>query len=195
MHPCSSPAPSAVPIRCEQATAVQQAQVLAYLPARLCRHFPDLPPASWAKALAEFQPELLLTGDQVTLPPDVLTHFVQYLADSPEFVPLDPPIYGPAARHLAQLQLYWAELAVWVLPELEAAPAACGPRVHALLQTLAHAHGVAETVVQAFAWGPHVGRPLPPGLPGGGPAPGSATVQQRLRALAPIRGPTPPAER
>lgn len=130
---------------------------------------------------------MLLTGGQVALSAEALTQFVQYLADAPELVPLDPPIYGPAARYLAQRQLYWAELAVWALPELEATPAACGPRVYALIQGLTQAHGVAETVVQALAWGPHIGQPLPPGLPGGGPAPGSVAVQQRLQKLAAVR--------
>lgn len=49
----------------QQATDAQRTQALAYLQQRLGQHFPTLLPPTWARALAEFQPDLLLTATQV----------------------------------------------------------------------------------------------------------------------------------
>jgi hypothetical protein len=92
----------ASPLPYTQATATQRAQTLHYLQARLRWHFPTLPERAFGRALAEFQPALLLTATQVSLLFPDLTQLVQYLAGAPELPLLDPPIYGRPALELAQ---------------------------------------------------------------------------------------------
>ena len=166
-----------------EASAAQRQLTTAYLQERLRGHFPGLRSATWPAALALFQPDLWLAGGTVTLDRPDLTQLTQYLARAPELPQLDPPVYGEPALVLAQQHLQLAELGVWVLPEVEAIPGGCGPRLHQLLSRLTQSNGLADRVMQATGWGLAVERPLPPGLPGGSPAPGGADVQQRLRAL------------
>ena len=166
-----------------QATPEQQGQALAYLRQRLRLHFPTLAAQTWADALALFQPVLQVTDEQIRFADQDLTELTQYLADSLELPLLDPPIHRPPTLYLAQQFLYAAELAVWALPELEALGCTSVPRLYSLVSWLAHGNRVAEQVVQAMRWGFAVGRPLPPGVPGGGPAPGSQEVENRLIRL------------
>ena len=172
----------------DQAMPPQRAQALAHLRQRLDQHFPTLAVRTWADALDLFRPDLLVSGDQVRFTDQDLTELAQYLADSPELPLLDPPLYGPPALRLAQQYLHAAELAVWALPELEALGPGISPRLYALVSCLARNTQVAEQVVQARRWGLVVGRPLPPGMPGGGPALGSPEVERRLLQLQPLFG-------
>jgi hypothetical protein len=179
--------PTASPLPYRQATAAQRAQVLQYLQARLVHHFPILPARARThvldRALDEFRPDLWYTGDQVTLAPLDLQQFVHHVAASAELPVLDPPVYDPSTRLLAQYVLHNSELVVWLLPELEAAGSPCGPRLLALLRRLTRPPLVAEQLIQAWRWDVPGGPALPLGVPGGGPAPGSAEVLQRLFAL------------
>lgn len=167
----------------QQATAPQRAQALVHLQHRLGRHFPTLRPATWARALDEFRPDLLLTGPAVTLTSADLTHLAQHLAAAPELPVLDPPLYGLPALRLAQHSLYTSELAARALPELEAYATACGPQLYALLGRLARPNRLAQQVVQAWCWNLASAPPLPPGVPGEGPAPSSSEVEQWLERL------------
>jgi hypothetical protein len=176
------------PLAYEQATPQQQNQALQYLQQRLQGHFPTLATQTWADALTLFQPDLWVTREQVTLADLDLRQLTQYLADSPELPLLDPPIYPPTALQMAQQLFHAAELAVYSLPELEALGLTSGRRLYSLVSYLARGNRVAEQVVQARRWGLTVGRPLPLGMPGGGPAPGSPEVEQRLLALELIWG-------
>jgi hypothetical protein len=179
--------PTASPLPYRQATTAQRAQVLHYLQARLVYHFPTLPERArasvLARALEEFRPDLWFTGDQVALAPLELQQFVHHVAASTEIPLLDPPVYDPSIRPLAQYVLHNSELVVWLLPELEAADRPCGPRLLALLRRLTRPPLVAEQLIQAWRWDVPGGPALPLGVPGGGPAPGSAEVLQRLLAL------------
>jgi hypothetical protein len=166
-----------------QATPQQRVQALAYLRQRLRFHFPTLANRTWDDALALFQPDLQVANNQVLFSHQDLTELVQYLGDSPELPMLDPPLYAPPTLYLAQQYLHAAELAVWALTELEALEPGNSPRLFALVSCLARGNHVAEQVVQARRWGVAVGRPLPPSVPGGGPAPGSLEVERRLLHL------------
>ena len=179
----SSPAASLLPYA--QATAAQRAQALHYLQARLRLHFPTLPTRAFARALDEFRPALLLTGSQLTLPRSDLTQLVQYLASAPELPLLDPPLYGPPALELAQYVLFTSELAVSALTELAAQTLRYGPRLGALLRRTARPYPLAEQVVQAQRWDLPGSPRLPPGVPGGGPAPGSPAMERLLDQLPP----------
>lgn len=166
-----------------QATPQQRGQALAYLRQRLRLHFPELADRTWADALALLQPDLQVANDQVRFIYQDLKELVHYLGDSPELPVLDPPLYAPPTLYLAQQYLHVAELAVWTLAELEALGPGNSPRLYALVSYLARGNHVAEQVVQARRWGLAVGRPLPLGMPGGGPAPGSPEVERRLLHL------------
>lgn len=166
-----------------QATPHQQAQALAYLRQRLRFHFPALADRTWTDALDLFQPDLQVANNQVRFTYQELKELVHYLGDSPELPVLDPPFYAPPTLHLAQQYLHAAELAVWALTELEALGPGNNPRLYTLVSCLARGNHVAEQVVQARRWGVAVGRPLPLGVPGGGPAPGSLEVERRLLHL------------
>lgn len=167
-----------------QAASGQRKQALRAVQLRLRLHFPLLPAHAFARALAELQPELL-PEDSAALPYPVLTQLVQYLADAPEQPLLDPPLYGPWALELAQHVLHTSELAVRALLELAARPVGpTGPDLAALLRRTARPCLLAEQVVQAQAWGLPGSPRLPPGLPGGGPAPGSPVVEHLLHQLA-----------
>ena len=174
-----------------QATAAQQAQAVAYLQQRLGAHFPTIRPGTWPRALAEHQPDLWLTGPALTLAEADLTQLAQHLAAAPELPVLDPPLYGLPALHLAQHCLQTSELAAWVLPEVAASASPCGLRLYTLLRRLARPSPLAEQVVQAWCWHLASAPPLPPGIPGGGPAPGSAEVDQLLGRIRPPGGPLP----
>lgn len=167
----------------DQATPPQRALALLYLRQCLDQHFPTLAARTWADALALFRPDLLLLCDQVRFSDQDLIELAQHLADSPELPQLDPPLYAPPALHLAQQYLHAAELAIWSLPELETLAAGASPRLYALVSYLARSHQLAEQVVQARRWGLVVGRPLPPGMPGVGPALGSPELERRLQQL------------
>lgn len=173
-----------------QATATQRAQVLQYLQTRLRLHFPTLPERVFARALAEFRPDLLCTGTQLLPRSHDLTQLVQYLAASPELPLLDPPIHGPWALDLAQYVLHTSELAVRALRELVSEPGSrCGPHLGELLRRLTRSYSLAEQVVQAQRWDLPGSPRLPPGIPGGGPAPGSQAVEDLLRQLVPLGNP------
>lgn len=179
--------PTASPLLYQQATAAQRAQVLHYLQARLVHHFPTLPERARARvltrALAEFCPNLWFTGDQVALAPLELRQFVQHVAASAEIPDLDPPIYDQSSQCLMQYVLHNRELVVWVLPELEASDSPCGPRLLTLLRRVMQPPLVAQQLSQAWRWDVPGGPALPRGIPGGGPAPDSPEVYQRLLAL------------
>lgn len=196
MHtpPASAPDAGKAPlIAYRQATPQQQALAQASLRQRLHQQFPLLADRTWADALALLQPDLQVANDQVRFTYQDLTELVQYLGDSLELPVYAPPYYAPPTLYLAQQYLHVAELAVWALAELEALGTGNSPRLYALVSYLARGNHVAEQVVQARRWGVAVGRPLPPGVPGGGPAPGSPAVHQRLLALEPAsRGRFPP---
>lgn len=165
-----------------QASVAQRAQLLTFVRQRLRYHFPTLSPAAWLRALFEFQPTLVLTGpDTVTLEAAELTQLVQHVAGSADLPLLDPPLYGLPALDLAQHWLRGSELAAAVLPEL--APATSGPRLLALLTFLCQPYPLAERVVQAWRWDLASSPPLPAGLPGGGPVPGSPAVARHLARL------------
>lgn len=177
-----------------QATATQRAQARHYLQARLQRHFPTLPERAFERTLAELRPTLLLTGTQVALAhPHELSQLVQYLGHAPELPVLDPPFYGGPALELAQYMLHTSELTVGALTELARGPAArYGPRLGALLRRTARPYALAEQVVQAQRWDLPGGPRLPPGTPGGGPAPGSPVVEALLQHLFPLATQPPP---
>jgi hypothetical protein len=170
-----------------QATATQQAQALHYLQARLQVHFPTLPERPFVRTLEECHPTLLLTGTQVSLARSELTQLVQYLGNAPELPVLDPPLYGWSALELAQYILHTSELAISALTELaRTLNSRCGPHLGALLRRLAQPHPLAEQVVQAQLWGLPGSPRLPPGIPDGGPAPGSQVVEHLLQLLVPL---------
>lgn len=183
--------PPAASIRYAQATPQQLSRALLYLQEALRLHFPTLAWRTWVEALAALQPDVWVAGERVTLAYADLTQLAQHLADAPELPVLDPPLYGPQALVLAQRQLHLAELAVRCLPELEANPHACGPHLYALVGRLARGHRLAEAVVQARRWGLAARYPLPGGVPGRGPAPGSPEVEQRLLHLGRACGSVP----
>jgi hypothetical protein len=167
-----------------QATATQRAQALHYLQARLQLHFPTLLECPFLRTLAECRPALLLTGTQVALARPELTQLVQYLGNAPELPLLDPPLYGLPALELAQYILHTSELAVRALIELASAPGdRCGLHLGALLQRITRPYPLAEQVVQSQRWDLPGGPRLPPGIPGGGPAPGSPGVEHLLQQL------------
>lgn len=175
--------PTALPLPYQRATTAQRAQVLHYLQARLVHHFPNLPERVLARALDEFRPDLWYTGDQVALAPLELWQFVHHVAASAECPGLDPPIIDPSTRCLTQYVLHSSELVVWLLPELEASVRPCGPRLLTLLRRLTQPPLVAHQLIQAWRWDVPGGLALPCGIPGGGPAPDSPEVHQRLLAL------------
>ena len=165
-----------------QASVVQREQLLAYLRRRLPHHFPTLSLAAWLRALFEFQPTLVLSESEgVTLDAEELKQLVQHLNSSSELPLLDPPVYGLTTLDVAQHYLRAIELAVMVLPEL--IPSHTGPRLLALLTYLCQPYSLAEQVVQAWRWDLSSSPPLPKGLPGGGPIPGSEEVQRYLAQL------------
>ncbi|AMR29534.1 hypothetical protein A0257_22175 [Hymenobacter psoromatis] len=168
-----------------QTTATQQAQVLRYLQARLRLHFPTLPTRAFARALDEFRPNLLLTGSHLTLARQDLTQLVQYLASAPELPLLNPPLYGLPALELAQYVLFTSELAASALTELATQSVHCGPKLGSLLRRITAPHPLAEQVVQAQRWDLPGSHWLPPGVPGGGPAPGSPEAERLLKKLIP----------
>jgi len=179
-----SPTASLLPYA--QATAIQQAQALHYLQARLQLHFPTLPERSFVRMLAECRPALLLTGAQVSLARFELTQLVQYLGNAPELPLLDPPLYGLPALDLAQYILHIRELAVGALTELARAPdSCCGPHLGALLRRIARCYPLAVQVVQAQRWDLPSSPRLPAGIPGGGGAPSGAVIEQLLQQLFP----------
>ena len=166
-----------------QATAAQRALAVTHLRQRLGQHFPTLWSSTWSRALAEFQPDLWLTGPAVVLAYQDLTQLAQHLAAAPELPVLDPPIYGLPALQLAQHSLQTSELATWVVPEVAAAT--CGPRLYALLRYLTRPSPLAEQVVQAWCWNLASAPALLPSIPGGGPVPGTPEVEQLLGRLRP----------
>ena len=165
-----------------QASVAQREQLLAYLRRRLPHHFPTLSLAAWLRALFEFQPMLVLSKPEgVTLDAEELKQLVQHLNSSPELPILDPPVYGLTTLDVSQHYLWAKELALTVLPEL--IPSHTGPRLLALLTYLCQPYLLAEQVVQAWRWDLVSSPPLPKGLPGGGPIPGSEEVQRYLAKL------------
>ena len=179
--------PTALLLPYAQATTTQRTQILRYLQGRLQRHFPSLSERAFVRLVQEFRPALLLTGAQVTLPYPELTQLVQYLGHAPELPLLDPPFYCPTALELAQYVLHTSELTVGTLPELaRALGTRCGPLFGALLHRLARPCLLAEQVVQAQRWDLPGSPRLPPGIPGGGPAPGSPVVEHLLQQLVPL---------
>jgi hypothetical protein len=182
---------TAVRLPYQQATPAQRALALSYLQQRLRQHFPTLLPHTWDRALTEFHPDLLLSGSTVTLAYTDLRQLVQHLAFAPELPILDPPLYGLPALHLAQYCLHTSEMAGRALPELLANATTCGPRLYALLSRLVWPNCLAQQVVQAWRWDLSSAPPLPPGVPGGGAAPGSLEITQWLSQLERVS--TPPS--
>ena len=192
--------PTGVRLPYRRASTAQQAQAVAYLRQRLRHHFPALRPSTWARALADYQPDLWLTSPALTLAEADLLPLAQHLAAAPDLPVLDPPIYGLPALQLAQHSLRTSELAAGVLPELVAAARACGPLLHELLRRLVRPNPLAQQIVQAWCWNLASAPPLPPGIPGGGKVPGSPEVEQWLACLhslttSSLIGPRPASER
>jgi hypothetical protein len=84
-------------------------------------------------------------------------------------VTLDPSELQQLVNHLASS------------PELPSGTG--GPRLLALLTYLCQPYPLAEQVIQAWRWDLASSPPLPPGLPGDGPIPGSEEVQRYLAQL------------
>jgi hypothetical protein len=144
-------------------------------------------PRAFVRALAEFRPALWVIGTQVTLTPHDLLQLVQYLGYSPELPPIDPPLFCRPALELAQYVLYTSELTVGVLTELTSPlDARCNPHLGALLRRTARPYPLAEQIVQAQRWDLPGSPQLFPGIPGGGPAPGSPVVEHLLQRLVPV---------
>jgi hypothetical protein len=180
---------AAVRLPYQQATTAQQALALSYLRQRLRQHFPTLLPHTWDRTLTEFHPDLLLRGSTITLAYADLRQLVQHLAFAPELPILDPPLYGLTALHLAQYCLHTTEIATWALPELLANATTCGPRLYALISRLVWPNCLAQQVVQAWRWDLSSAPPLPLGIPGAGPIPGSCEIVQWLSQLARVSMP------
>lgn len=175
-----NPAPRYLPYA--QASVIQREQLLAFVRQRLRYHFPTLSPAAWLRALFELQPTLVLTGlDTVTLEEGELRQLVQHVANSPELPLLDPPIYGLPTLEVAQRWLRGQELAVAALPEL--APGTIGPQLLALFTYLCQPYPLVEQIIQAWRWDLASSPPLPPGLSGGNPLPGSSVAVYHLQRL------------
>lgn len=68
----------------------------------------------------------------------------QYLADSPELLTLDPPVYGPRSAYMSKRLVNYADEAQDALVELEACPKAYGARVWELVLSLALGNSVAD---------------------------------------------------
>ena len=181
--------PTGLRLPYQLATAAQRALAVDYLQQRLAAHFPALHASTWSHALAEYQPELWVTGEAVTLAKTDLTQLAQHLAAAPELPVLDPPLYGVPALYLAQHSLQTSELAAWAIGEVAASAPACGPRLYALLCHLAHPGPLAEQVVQAWCWNLASAPPLPPGTPGGRSAPDNAEIEQLLCRIKTARNP------
>ena len=181
--------PAGVRLPYHRTTAAQQALAVDHVQLRLGAHFPTLRANTWSHALAEYQPDLWLTGSAVALAETDLTQLAQHLAAAPELPILDPPLYGLPALHLAQHNLQTSELAAWALLEVAASATACGPRLYALLRRLDHPSPLAEQVVQAWCWNLSSAPPLLPGIPGGHPLPGCAEIEHLLYCIRPFRAP------
>ncbi|MCI1189879.1 hypothetical protein MON38_20850 [Hymenobacter sp. DH14] len=181
--------PTGVRLPYQHATAAQRALAVGHLQQRLGAHFPSLRASTWSHALAEYQPDLWLTGSAIMLAETALTQLAQHLAAAPELPVLDPPLYGLPALHLAQHSLQTSELAARALGEVAASATACGPRLYALLCRLTHPNPLAEQVVQAWCWNLSSAPPLPPGIPGGRAAPNSAEIGQLLCRIKASRCP------
>lgn len=169
----------ASPLPYAQATPAQRAQLLRYLQDRLRSHFPTLPERSFARALAEFQPPLLLTATRTRLPDPDLLQFAQYLAWAPELPLLDPPLFGPWALELAQYILHLHELLARTLPELAARPTTGDLPREFLLRHVTQPYPLAERIVQAQRWDLPGSPRLPPGGPDADPVPGSPASGHR----------------
>ena len=164
-----------------QTSSSQRVQVKDYLQQRLRLHFPTLTEPTWTTTLDLFQPDLWVGREHVTLATQDLVSLTQYLARSPELPVLDPPVYGLATLDVAQHWLRGLELAFAVLPEL--IPGASGPHLIALLTYLYQPYPLAEQVVQAWRWDLASSPFLPPGLPDGSLAPGTAAAARYLARL------------
>lgn len=180
--------PTASPLPYAQATPTQQAQALRALRQRLRHHFPTLPERAFARALAEFCPDLLVHQAQLSFAPPDLTQLVHLLAASPELPLLDPPLYGLPALELAQHSLRTSELAGQALAELVARRTRGGPHLYTLVQRLVYYYPLAERVVQAWPWHLASSPPLPLVAPGQLLAPGSQEVARYLHQLAATSG-------
>jgi hypothetical protein len=172
--------PTGVRLPYQQATAAQRALAVDHLQQRLRTHFPALRASTWSQALAEYQPDLWLTGQAIALAETDLTQLAQHLAAAPELPLLNPPLYGLPALHLAQHSLQTSELVAGAIGEVAASATTCGPRLYALLRCLAHPSPLAEQVVQAWCWNLASAPPLPPGIPGGRSVTDSAEIEQLL---------------
>jgi len=188
-YPAFFASPTGMRLPHHRATTAQRALAADHLQQRLGAHFPSLRARTWPHALAQLQPDLWLTGPAVALAETDLTQLAQHLAAAPELPVLDPPVYGMPALHLAQDRFQTIELTVWALREVAAAATACGPRLYALIRHLAHPSPLAEQVVQAWCWNLASAPPVPPGIPGGGPVPGSAEVGRLLSRIRPPENP------
>ena len=182
--------PTGVRLPYHQATAAQRALAMDHLQQRLGAHFPALRASTWSHALAEYQPDLWLTGQAAALAETDLTQLAQHLATAPELPVLHPPLYGLPALHLAQHSLQTSELAAGAIGEVAASATTCGPRLYALLRRLAHPSPLAEQIVQAWCWNLASAPPLPPGIPGGRAAPDSAEIEQLLCRIKASRCPS-----
>lgn len=174
---------SALPLPYVQATPLQRAQLLRYLQDRLRPHFPTLPERSFARALAEFQPPLLLTSTRTSLPDPDLLQFAQFLAWAPELPLLDPPLFGPWALELAQYILHLNELLTRTLTELVARPTTGNLQRESLLRHVSQPHPLAERIVQAQRWDLPGSPRLPPFDPGTNLVPSSPASGRRASLL------------
>jgi hypothetical protein len=185
-YPTFRAQPIGVHLPYHQATAAQQTLAVDHLQQRLGTHFPTLRASTWSHALAEYEPDLWLTGSAVALAETDLTQLAQHLAVAPELPVLNPSLYGLPALHLAQHSLQTSGLAACALREVATIATACGPRLYALLCRLDHPSPLAERVVQAWCWNLASAPPLPPGIPGAHPAPDCAEIEQLLCCIRPL---------
>jgi hypothetical protein len=192
--PAPSPAPAATCIPYDKATPAQLALALAYLMQELADHFPTLDFATWGNTMLAYKPDLWVAGEQVYLDYADVTLLTQRLATSPSLPELDPPIYPDRACYLAKRMVNYQDEALEALDEMAENPLAYGPRVFAVVTSLALGNSVADNVFAATHRGPQ-------GRPGSAdPALARAAAPERIRALRAARGalghlplPSPPA--
>jgi hypothetical protein len=160
----------------------------------LADHFPTLDFATWGNTMLAYKPDLWVAGEQVYLDYADVTLLTQRLATSPSLPELDPPIYPDRACYLAKRMVNYQDEALEALDEMAENPLAYGPRVFAVVTSLALGNSVADNVFAATHRGPQ-------GRPGSAdPTLARAAAPERIRALRAARGalghlplPSPPA--
>ena len=136
----------AIPYR--WATPGQQAQAVLWMARQLHDHFPTLSVAELEQTFHQFKPELWEDPNGICLDYADLVRLTQQLAHSPRVPNLYPPIYCADACYLAEVYTYLSQVAIGLLPELEANPLAHDAKLMALIVRLATGNSVAERVLR-----------------------------------------------